>query len=136
MAGNRQSSVSSSRQSKRVSPERHQSITTKTKFLTNFERRITKVKHEEYLRKRDVTLEEKKTLWIYTLLNFLFFTFQVIVIVILQISMNFDTVFFKQVDTPVSVTTGIFLAEILLVVILEILFVILPLPFMRCCGVR
>ncbi len=104
--------------------------------MTNIERRITKVKQEEYLRKRDVTLEEKKTLTIYTTLNFTAFIVQVIVLALVQIFKNFDTFFIKLVDTPVSVTKNIFLSEILLIVILEILFVIMPLRCFRCFGAR
>lgn len=58
--------------------------TTKTKLWTNIERRITAVSHEEYLKKKDVTLEEKRTLYIYTLLNLLAFIVQVVVLVIAE----------------------------------------------------
>ena len=40
--------------------------------------------HEEYLKKKDVTLEEKRTLYIYTLLNLLAFIVQVVVLVIAE----------------------------------------------------
>jgi hypothetical protein len=103
----------------------------KNKLLTNIERRITSVKQEEYLRKRDVTLEEKKTLTIYTTLNFTAFLIQVIVLFLVQIYKNFDI---NIVDTPVSVTYNIFLSEKLLIVFLEVLFVILPLRCFRCFG--
>lgn len=110
--------------------------TVKNKLLTNIERRITSVKQEEYLRKRDVTLEEKKALTIYTSLNVIAFVIQVIVLTLVQIFKHFDTHFIKLIDTPVSITRGIFLSEILLIVILEILFVILPLRCFRCFGAR
>lgn len=94
------------------------------------------MKHEEYLRKKDVTLEEKKALTIYTTLNVIAFIIQVIVLTTVQIFKNFDNLFISLIDTPVSITKGIFLSEILLIVVLEILFVILPLRCFRCFGAR
>jgi hypothetical protein len=100
------------------------------------ERKITNVPHEEFLKKKDVTLEEKKTLTIYTILNLTMFIFQVIVVVLISYFKNFDTTLWKLIDTPVSVNKIIFLGEIALIIVLEVLFVILPLPCMRCFGAR
>jgi hypothetical protein len=108
----------------------------KNKLLTKLERRITKVRQEEYLKKRDVTLEDKKALTIYTWLNVFAFILQVIVLALVQIFKNFDTHFIKLLDTPVSVTRNIFLSEILIIVFLEVLFVIMPLRCFRCFGTR
>ena len=46
--------------------------------------------HEEYLKKKDVTLEEKRTLYIYTLLNLLAFLVQIVVLVIAESFRNND----------------------------------------------
>lgn len=51
-------------------------------MLTNLERRITNVPHEEYLKKKDVTLEEKRTLSVFTALNLIAFIIQVVVVVL------------------------------------------------------
>jgi len=56
-----------------------------TKMLTNLERRITNVPHEEYLKKKDVTLEEKRTLSVFTALNLIAFIIQVVVVVLAQV---------------------------------------------------
>ena len=108
----------------------------KTKLFTAIERKITKVSNKEFLRQKDVTLEEKKTLTIYTMLNLFVFIGQVLAVAAIQFYKGFDSLFFKLVDTPVSVTNGIFLAQVALIILLEILFVILPLPCMRCFGAR
>ena len=108
----------------------------KTKLFTALERKITNVPHEEFLKKKDVTLEEKKTLTIYTILNLTMFIFQIIVVALISFFKNFDTTLWKLVDTPVSVNKIIFLGEIALIIVLEVLFVILPLPCMRCFGAR
>jgi hypothetical protein len=108
----------------------------KTKLWTNIERRITAVSHEEYLKKKDVTLEEKRTLYIYTLLNLLAFIVQVVVLVIAESFKNNDNKNKILEDTPVTVIREIFYLEIAIIVLLEILFIILPIPSFRCFGSR
>jgi hypothetical protein len=127
--------------SRNASVKRHSNagdlnIKPKTKLLTVIERKITNVPHAEFLRKRDVTLEEKKTIKIYTALNLCAFLFQIVAIALVQYFKNFDTNFWTPTDTPVSVSKTIFLIELSLISGLEILFVIMPLPCMRCFGAR
>lgn len=109
---------------------------TKTKLFTAIERRITNVPHEEFLRKKDVTLEEKKTLTIYTIANLLAFIFQVAVVFFSNLHKLFNPG--KEVldHTLVTVIPEIFATEIILIVLLEFAFVIIPLPCMRCIGSR
>ena len=65
----------------------------KNKFLTTIERKLTRVPHEEFLRQKDVTLEEKRTLKIYTMLNISAFIFQIIAVAVVQFFKDFDTGF-------------------------------------------
>ena len=64
------------------------------------------------------------------------FLFQVIAVALVTIFKNFDTNFWTPTDTPVSVNNMIFKAEVFLIIGLEVLFVVLPLPFIRCFGAR
>jgi hypothetical protein len=104
-------------------------------MLTTLERRITAVPHQEYLRKKDVTLEEKRTLYIYTILNLLSFVLQVVVIAFAE-SFQKDDKFIILRDTPVTVIREIFYVEVTMIVLLEIFFIILPLPQFKCFGSR
>jgi hypothetical protein len=98
----------------------------KTKIWTDIGRRITAVPHQEFLKRKDVTLEEKRTLYIYTILNFLAFIIQVVAIALAETLKEDSSINLK--DTPVTVMREIFYVEIALILLLETFFVILPLP--------
>ena len=49
------------------------SFNKRVKIFTKLERKITTVDHEDYIKKSDVTLGDKKKLLIITLLNMFFF---------------------------------------------------------------
>jgi hypothetical protein len=131
-------SQSSARLSRRVSVKnRHSSVDNrKTKLLKTIERKLVNVSTAEFLRKRDVTLEEKKTIKIYSALNISTFIFQVLAIALVTTIKGFDISFWTPTDTPVSVSKYIFRSEVGLIIALEILFVVLPLPCIRCFGAR
>jgi hypothetical protein len=73
---------------------------------------------------------------IYTFLNLAVFIFQVAAVLTIEAFKNFDSNFWNLVDTPVSVNKWIFVIQIILIIILEVFFVFLPLPCMRCFGAR
>jgi hypothetical protein len=65
----------------------------KNKIITRIEQRLTKltnVPHEEFLRRKDVTLEEKRTLIVYTRLNVISFLMQTIVVIVTQFLKDFE----------------------------------------------
>ncbi len=94
------------------------------------------MKHEKNLKRRDVTLEEKKTLQVYTFLNLIAFSFQAIAVAVMLIINEPGKIFNMDDKITLSVKNEILLVEVLLITLLEVLFVILPLPFMRCFGPR
>ena len=108
----------------------------KTKLLKTIERKLVNVSTAEFLRKRDVTLEEKKTIKIYSALNLSTFIFQVLAVALVTTIKGFDISFWTPTDTPVSVSKYIFRSEVALIITLEVLFVVLPLPCIRCFGAR
>jgi hypothetical protein len=57
-------------------------------------------------------------------------------VALVTIFKNFDTNFWTPTDTPVSVNKMIFKVEVFLIIALEVLFVVLPLPLFRCFGAR
>lgn len=134
------SQISSARLSRRASAAktRNSSVENnrKTKLLKTIERKLVNVSAAEFLRKRDVTLEEKKTIKIYSGLNLSTFIFQVLAIAAVTTFKGFDISFWTPTDTPVSVSKYIFRCEVALIIALEILFVVLPLPCIRCFGAR
>lgn len=80
----------SKRKSKQQNRKSESPLKQKTKFWTKIERKITNVAHEEFLRQSDVTLEEKRTLYIYTTLNLIAFVAQIVIILIGEIYSNFE----------------------------------------------
>lgn len=82
-----------------------------------------------------MTLEEKRTLYIYTILNLLAFVVQVVFIAFAE-SLQKDKNFIILQDTPVTVIREIFYVEVSLIVLLEIFFIILPIPQFKCFGSR
>lgn len=83
-----------------------------------------------------MTLEEKRTLKIYTIANLLAFIFQVAVVFF----SNLHTLINPNIDvldkTVVTVIPEIFATEVILIFLLEFAFVIIPLPCMRFIGPR
>lgn len=81
----------------------------KNKFITKIESKLTKltnVPHEEFLRRKDVTLEEKRTLIVYTRLNVISFLLQTLVVLVLQYIKGFK--FLSLESIPISVIKEIF----------------------------
>ncbi len=95
---------------------------------------MTNVKKEEFLLKKDVTLEEKKVLLVYTKLNVAAFLIQCFVVLLVEYFEDFS--FLKLTDVLLKVDTTILLVEIAIIVLLEIFFIILPLPVFKCFGSR
>lgn len=83
-----------------------------------------------------MTLEEKRTLYIYTILNLVAFIFQLLVITIAEIFIQNEGQIINLQDTPVTVIREIFYSVIALMLLLELFFVILPLPQFKCFGSR
>lgn len=95
---------------------------------------MTNVSKEEFLLKKDVTLEEKKVLLVYTKLNVAAFLIQCFVVLLVEYFEDFS--FLKLTDVLLKVDTTILLVEIAIIVLLEIFFIILPLPVFKCFGSR
>jgi hypothetical protein len=57
----------------RSNPNERSSLNKRVKIFTKLERKITTVDHEEFIKKSDVTLGDKKKLLVITLLNMLAF---------------------------------------------------------------
>ena len=106
----------------------------KTKLLQKIERRLINVPKEEFLLKKDVTLEEKRVLLVYTKLNIIAFLIQAIIILILVVFKG--TKILNLQENPLKVTIEILYVEVGVIGLLEVFFIILPLPVFKCFGSR
>ena len=106
----------------------------KTKLLQKIERRLINVPKEEFLLKKDVTLEEKRVLLVYTKLNIIAFLIQSIIILILVVFKG--TKILNLQENPLKVTIEILYVEVGVIGLLEVFFIILPLPVFKCFGSR
>jgi len=74
----------------------------KTKLLEKIGRKLTNVPKEEFLLKKDVTLEEKRVLLVYTKLNIAAFMIQFILVLTLVLVYK-DFKFLRLEDSPLRV---------------------------------
>ena len=106
----------------------------KTKLLQKIERRLINVPKEEFLLKKDVTLEEKRVLLVYTKLNVAAFLIQSIIILIVVVLKGYE--FLNLQENPLKVIIEILYVEVGVIGLLEFFFIILPLPVFKCFGSR
>lgn len=109
---------------------------TKVRLFTKIERKITTVTHEDYMKKSDVTLGDKKKLCIITFLNLAFYAGQIAIIFCFNLwgpggdgnITNVKSIFNMNSQSPINLTLGFYIFKWANIFILQLLFAVLSLP--------